>query len=289
MTADVVPLEAYRRFYAEEIEAIANIRNPAIVDALAAVPRERFLAPGPWVFRSEIDFGGPARQTTDADPRRVYHNVVIGIEPERQLFNGAPGVIAPCMDALECRAGLRVLHVGCGLGYYTAVLAQIVGARGRVVAIEVDARLVGRARDNLEPWSHVEVRHGDGTDLGGELFDAILVNAGTTHPHEAWLNAMAPGARMVVPLTATIPQMGPIGKGFFVLFSDVGKGVFSARVITMVAIYSAERVRDDMLNARLAKALMRGIFPKIKTLRRDPHEETTSCWLHGDAFCLSAD
>ena len=80
-----------RRFFAEEIEAVARLRSPALVDALAAVPRERFLPAGPWTVLADIDITGmgPAktRQTADADPARVYHNIGVAIDPERQLSN----------------------------------------------------------------------------------------------------------------------------------------------------------------------------------------------------------
>ena len=70
-------LAAYRRFYAEEIQAIAGLKTPALVDALATIPRERFLGPGPWTFRSEADFaGGAPRQTPDADARHVANRLL---------------------------------------------------------------------------------------------------------------------------------------------------------------------------------------------------------------------
>src|ERR1700745_1957331 len=94
-----------RRFFAEEIGTIANIRTAGLVDALASVPREQFLPPGPWLIRSEIDYGGVPRQTPDTDPRHVYHNVAIAIDPERQLFNGAPSLLCICIDALSLRPG----------------------------------------------------------------------------------------------------------------------------------------------------------------------------------------
>ena len=68
----MIDLAQYRRFFAEEIQVIAGLKTPALVDALATIPRERFLSPGPWMFRSEADFGAAApRQTPDADPARV--------------------------------------------------------------------------------------------------------------------------------------------------------------------------------------------------------------------------
>src|SRR5213595_1311136 len=136
-------LAVRRRFFAEEIEAVAKLRSPVLVDALASVPRERFLPPGPWTVLAESDITGLApaktRVTPDADPARVYHNIGVAIDPERQLFNGQPATLAPWIDALDLAPGARVLHVGAGLGYYTALMAACVGERGRVFALEADA------------------------------------------------------------------------------------------------------------------------------------------------------
>jgi protein-L-isoaspartate(D-aspartate) O-methyltransferase len=184
-----------RRFYAEEIGAIANLRTARLVEALAHVPRERFLPSGPWITRSEV--GGGPRQTPDDNPRHVYHNVAIAIDAERQLFNGAPSLVSMCIDALALTDGARVLHVGCGTGYYSALIAHTVGTPGSVVAVEIDASLARDARRNLQEMGWVEVRHGNGTDVPRQSFDAIFVNAGVTHPHERWLDALKPGGRLL--------------------------------------------------------------------------------------------
>ena len=276
-----------RRFYAEEIQVLANIRTPGLVEALANVPREKFLPPGPWLIRSEIDYGGGPRQTPDADPCHVYHNVVIAIDPERQLFNGAPSLLCICIDALGLTPGARALHVGCATGYYSALIAQTVGPTGSLTSIEVDESLAASARSNLKDMDWVDVRHGDGTDVAPDSVDAILVNAGMTHPHESWLNALRPGGRLLVPLTFTMPAMGPIGKGVMTLVTRTGDA-WEARVVTMTAIYSGVGLRDDRLNDRLRDAFMKGMMPSFKRLRRDPHEPDPSCWLHGETFCFSA-
>jgi protein-L-isoaspartate(D-aspartate) O-methyltransferase len=92
-------LIARRRLYAEEIQAVANIKSEAVVEALASDERERFLPPRPWAIRSEADFMAPMRHTPDADPRHVCHNVAIGIDPARLLFTGAPTVVAAVCSA----------------------------------------------------------------------------------------------------------------------------------------------------------------------------------------------
>ena len=124
-----------REFYAEEIEATCGLTTPALARAFATVPREEFVGPGPWMVQGGGDLFAPARRTADADPRRVYHNLSIAIDPERQLYNGAPGVVATWLDALALAPGAQVLHVGCGTGYYSAIIAEVVGPGGSVMAV----------------------------------------------------------------------------------------------------------------------------------------------------------
>jgi protein-L-isoaspartate(D-aspartate) O-methyltransferase len=232
---------------------------------------------------------GGARATPDADPRHVYHNCSIAIDAGSQLFNGAPSVVAALIDALSLEAGQSVLHIGAGLGYYSAVMAETVGPSGRVTAVEVDEALAAQAKANLARMPCVEVVHGNGTQPLSQPFDAILVNAGVTHPLDGWLDALAPGARLVLPLTATMPAMGAtLGKGLTILITRSLDGL-SARPISFVSVYSAVDVRDAQLNQRVGQALMRDPFPPLKRLRRDPHEPGPSCWMHGSTSCFALD
>ena len=280
-------LVSQRRFFAEEIEALCDLKTPELVEGLATIPREQFLPAGPWTIRSETDyFSGPSRRTSDADPRRIYHNVAVAIEPDRLLFNGAPSVLALCIDRLALRRGQRVLHLGCGLGYYTALMAECVGPSGQVIAIEVEEALAAAATRNLEALRQAHVQCGDGVLGDDQRFDAILVNAGVTHPLDSWLDAVEPGGRLILPLTVTMPAMGPIGKGPLLLLTK-RETEFEAKLITVVSIYSAVGIRDPNLNERLGKALMRGQYPQLRRLRRDAHDESPACWFHGPAFCLS--
>jgi protein-L-isoaspartate(D-aspartate) O-methyltransferase len=282
-------LDARRRFYAEDIQMLANLQTASLVEALAAVPRERFLQPGPWTYRSESDMSRVPRVTPDAEPRWLYHNVAIAIDPARQLFNGAPGILALAIDALALKSGARVLHVGTGPGYYTAVMAHCAGRGGKVLGIEVDPVLAAHARTHLADWPSVEVVEGDGRDLRGGAFDAILINAGVTHPLPVWLDALAPGGRLVLPLTATMPAMGPIGKGLLLLVEKPADGSTSwpVRLLTFVAIYSAVGLRDDAKNGALGQAMQKQPFPPIKSLRRDAHDAGPTCWLHAADACWS--
>lgn len=280
-------LSDYRRFYAEEIQIAANITSPKLVDALAATPRERFLPPGPWTIRGEADFQAMPRQTPNADPRYVHHNVAVAIDPARALYNGAPGLIVGCIDALKLQPGAHVLHIGAGLGYFTALMADCVGPTGRVVAIEVDDTLAIGARANLAAAPWVDVRCGDGSSGLDGPFDAIFVNAGVTHPLPHWLGALAAGGRMIFPITVAMPD-GIIGKGPMVLLTRTDNaGVFTARVHGFVMIYSAIGIRDDSRTGAIAAALAKNPFASVKHARLDPHDADPGCWMHQPGFCLS--
>src|SRR5258706_979640 len=97
---------------------------------------------------------GP-RATPDADPGRVYHNIAVAIDPARQLFNGQPGTLAVWLDMLGLAPGGRVLHFGSGLGYYTAVIAQAVGASGGVLAFAMASALANAPKPDpaTQSWT----------------------------------------------------------------------------------------------------------------------------------------
>jgi protein-L-isoaspartate(D-aspartate) O-methyltransferase len=287
-------LEECRRFYAEEIRYAANLSTPALIEAFARVPRENFLGPGPWKIAGADLTGGGAIYvpTEDANPRHVYHNVAIGLDPARNLNNGQPGSLAHWIEALNLKEGDRVFHLGCGVGYFTAILAETVGPSGAVEAIEVDTELAGRAQENLASYPNVRVRAGDGVALDPGECDAILINAGVTHPHRAWLEKLREGGRMVVPITVPMGGTG-LGKGVMVRVlretgEQQGARKFSARVLTFVAIYHCLGGRDRQLEPMLGKAFATGTLMRMKSLRLEAHEVTDTCILHGDNVCISS-
>ena len=279
-----------RRFLAEEIRVAANIVSPRIVDALATIPRERFLPPGPWQIRGMSDVGGPPRHTEDAAPTRVYHDVSIAIDAARNLYNGQPSLIARWLDVLELRPGDQVVHIGCGTGYFTALIAHIVGPDGRVQAIEVEPKLVAQARDNLSHHSWVEVRHGNGASRLMAAADRILVHAGATHVFDGWLDALAEGGRLLLPLTVEFPGMPTgIGKGMMLLITRHDSEWRAQLYGTMpVAIYSLKEIRDAALNTSIAEAMTTGALVRATRVRRDEHDRTSSCIVHTPTNCLSA-
>lgn len=227
-------------------------------------------------------------QTPSAAPEHLYDNVSVAIDSTHQLFNAAPGAVAPWIDALEVAHGSRVLQIGCGLGYYTAVLAHCVGPTGRVVAFEADPGLANSARGNLAAYEWVEIRNGDGRAIARERYDAILVHAGVTHPEPLWLDALGTDGRTVLPLTCTFPQLGPLGKGYALLISATDSGPsLNVRVLGIVMIYSAVGLRDPGLNNELGRALLKTPAPRLELLRRDHHAVGPACWFHQQSFCFS--
>lgn len=189
-----------RRAYAKQIMAAAGVRDRRVENAFAAVRREDFLGRGPWPI---LRWSRGYVPSPSADPTYLYADVLIGIVPERNLNNGEPSFLARLIASAAPRPGEHVVHVGAGVGYYTAILAHLVGRRGRITAIEYDAELAGRAADNLAGQTNVRVMEGDGARVPFEPADAILVNAGATRPAESWLDGLRDGGRLILPLPRT--------------------------------------------------------------------------------------
>jgi protein-L-isoaspartate(D-aspartate) O-methyltransferase len=294
-------IAAARRWYAEDLRLRAPIRcNLALVEAFAAVPRERFLGEPPWRIIADLLPRTPLI-APDPSARWVYHDVLVAIDPARHLNNGMPSLWARIFDKLALRQGGRVLQVGAATGYYTAVLAEIVGPRGRVTAVEVDDELAERARTNLAPWPQVEVVAGDGcTHDAGEV-DTIIICAGATHPAPLWLDRLAPGGELLLPLTgdnwwgfllrATRGRDNDAGR--IVLPHARGQHMFAASSIGAVGIFPCAGARDDAAAGRLRAtlALLSGVafddIP-IQTLHRgDPAPDAIDrVWYHGPGFWL---
>ncbi len=284
----VTDLHHVRRYFAEEIRAVCDIRTENLLEALAAVPREQFLGQGPWMIRgADYDLqGAQAVSTRDANPRNIYHNVSVAIDFSRQLINGQPATLASWIDKLALRKGGRVLHIGCATGYYTAILAHMVGPGGHVTAIEIEHDLARRARENLASMDWVEVRQGDGKVRLPESLDAIVINAGVTHPLPVWLDCLADDGRMVVPLTVTMPGTSPaLSKGTVLLVTRKGQE-YQARFFSAVVIYSFIGERDESINQRLGEALRKMNFLQVRRLVRTTHDPSPTCWLHTDTLCL---
>lgn len=266
--------------FAEELRVTANLRSPAIIRAFATVPRERFVGPGPWRVRKPTD-AAEYCTTDDTDPRHVYHDVLIALDETRGLNNGQPSLWASLLEHMSLSPGEQVLHLGCGTGYYSAILAELVGSRGSVSALEIDQRLAARAQHNLAPWPQATAINADGTSYVASKVDAVVASAGATHPLPIWLDALNPGGRLLLPLTAEQRR------GVALLATRRRGNGFAARLIRPVGFIEFAGARDAKAQRLLQMALDRGNSGAVASLRRDHHTEDASCWLHGDGYCLS--
>ena len=276
-------IEEARRWYAEEIRAVAHLQSDALVAAYARVPREVFLGDGPWQIARSFELPAPYRVTVDADPRHIYHDVLIAIDPARQLHNGQPSALARWIEAAEIRPGDRVLHIGAGVGYYTAILAELAGPTGSVVGYEVDAGLAARAHAALRGWPTVRVEAGDAASPEGP-FDAIFVNAGCTHPRPQWLAALAPGGRMMIPLTMHLPGL-PHGVGGMVRLERRDPR-WPATIVSQVGMYDCSNARDPENEAELRKLAAGAASVKPTAAVIEPHERGDACLAHLSSICL---
>lgn len=156
-----------------------GIGDPRVLDAMRAVPRERFVSPR-------------LRHLAYADAPLPI--------PEGQTIS-QPYVVAMMIEAAEVGPADRVLEVGSGSGYSAAVLGRIAS---EVYAIERHPALVEAARARLAELgaANVHVRSGDGT-LGWPEhapFDAIVVSAGGPDVPESLLGQLAVRGRLVIPV-----------------------------------------------------------------------------------------
>ena len=166
-----------------------GIRDEAVLAAIRAVPRERFVLP--------------------EDRARAYANHPLPIGHGQTISQ--PYIVAFMTEAAGLARGSRVLEVGAGCGYQTAVLAEVLGLRdepgpghGVLCSIEIVPELAGRARATLRELGlhHVEIRVGDGYRGWPERapFDAILVAAAPARVPPPLLEQLAVGGRLVIPV-----------------------------------------------------------------------------------------
>jgi protein-L-isoaspartate(D-aspartate) O-methyltransferase len=279
-------LDEVRKFYAEEVRWAAPLRSRALVEAFAQVPREEYLGSGPWqIAVSDLGAGATYLETEDADARHVYHNVSVALDTGRHLINGQPSTVGRWIDELAIAPGDRIFHLGCGVGYYTAIMAAMSGAAGQVLASEIDEPLAARARENLSAFPYVTVHAGDGAGLDPGQCDAMLINAGVTHPLPLWLDRLNDDGRMVIPLT--VPMSPTLGKGVVLKITRRGEKL-AARAVGLAVIYTCAGAREGERHPALGKAMSSGSLMKIASVRRDCHEPEATCILHGPDLCLSS-
>jgi protein-L-isoaspartate(D-aspartate) O-methyltransferase len=156
-----------------------GIRDPLVLDAMAAIPREAFVLPG-W-------------------EAEAYEDQPLPIA-ERQTIS-QPYIVAYMIEAAGLKPGARALEIGTGSGYAAAVMAAIAW---QVYTIERHPGLAEGARRRLRGLGigNVEVHTGDGTRGWPEAqpFDAIIVTAGGPKVPADLREQLAVGGRLVIPV-----------------------------------------------------------------------------------------
>lgn len=265
-------LQDLRRFYAEFIVRSTGSADERLIAAFAEVPREQYVGPGPW----QVFIGSGYLATIDDDPRVLYQDMLIGLAVDRRINNGQPSLHARCLAAAAPAPGESVVHVGAGTGYYTAVLATLVGPQGRVTALEIENDLAARAAHNLAQFANVTVQAASANEASLPPSDVIYVNAGATHPPAAWLDALNVGGRMVFPLTPNE------GFGVMLRVTRTAEHTYSASAFTRAAFIPCIGARDDAASASLTAALERQSLKEVRSLRRHTPSDNT-------AWCVGAD
>lgn len=129
----------------------------------------------------------------------AYQNTPLPIGFDKTISQ--PFIVALMTDLLAPQRHESVLEVGTGLGYQTAVLAELAG---HVWSVEIVEELASHAQMRLQQlgYSMVDIRIGDGSRGWAEHapYDKILVTAAAEQPPAALLEQLKPGGRLVLPL-----------------------------------------------------------------------------------------
>lgn len=190
--------EIPRRRMVEHLRDHYMVRDPRVLDAMDRVPRHAFV---PEALRSQ-----------------AYKDNALPIASGQTISQ--PFIVARMTELLELGGRERVLEIGAGSGYQTAVLALLAK---KVFAIERLPNLASEAKTKLMQLGvrNFSLRCGDGTS-GWEFyapFDAILVAAGGPDVPKPLLNQLELGGRLVIPIgpdqkSQTLFRITRTDKGF---------------------------------------------------------------------------
>lgn len=207
---------AWNRYLGRGERAVAERREDAELRACCREVRERALPGAAALAEVPLVDPGPRRaallEAVREVPRELFVPLdqvlastcdeAVGLDGSGQATVSAMHAYLRAFDLLEIGEGDQVLDLGCGTGYGTAILARLVGPTGRVHGVEVDARLVDSARDNLRHLAQVAVSCGDARDAARWPLAPLRVVVGFALDElpRSWVERLPVGARVVAPL-----------------------------------------------------------------------------------------
>jgi protein-L-isoaspartate(D-aspartate) O-methyltransferase len=269
-----------RARFARRLQSSFGLRRQSVVEAFATVPRERFVGEGPWLVDSPDGY----RATPDADPAHLYDDFRVALDVGRDLNNGSPFNHAGWLDWLAVNEGDRVVHIGAGTGYYTAILAAIVGETGTVTAIEVDPALLRALRRNTLDMRQVRVVESRGVEIDVDDADRFYVNCALTRAPASWLRCLTDGGTMILPLTE---MMSATRHGGTFGLRRLHRNAYAAQFLGAIRMFPCEGGRAASDEPAIAAAFGRGGQERVRSLRVDAHQPAEDCWLHAESYCLS--
>jgi len=189
-----------RRRLVADLRAKGPLSSSRVQAALLSVAREQFL---PGVL-------------ADGGLKAVYRDDAIVTKRDAQGLplssSSQPALMAKMLELLDVQPGNRVLEIGAGTGYNAALLAHLAGPSGRVTSIDIDAELARQARRSLrDAAARATILVGDGRDGHPPKapYDRIIATAGADAIPRAWLEQLAEGGRLELPLRLD-PERGAI-------------------------------------------------------------------------------
>lgn len=269
-------MDEARNRYSEAMAASPGVDDPRVIEAFRTVPREQFVGPGPWLILDENGYV----PSVSADPALIYDDVVIALAPDKRINNGQPSLHARCLSAARIRAGEKVLHIGCGTGYYSAILAELVGPSGVVSAWDVEPSLANAARRNLRPWISSSVSLSSGIEAAIPNSDVIYVCAGCTKPARSWAQALSNGGRLLFPLT---PGWGFGGMLMITREADEYRATFICKCSFIPCVGGSNPgAEEELRNAFAAQSM-----ECVSGLHFGDVAERRNVWFEGDDWWLS--
>jgi len=172
----------------ERLQAEGVLESPAVVEALSTVRRHDFIN-GASVETAYAETAVNVKMTDNG----------IAISSVSQ-----PRIVGAMLELLCVEPGHSVLEVGAGSGYNAALLSSMVGPRGLVVTVELEADLALAAEERLRRYgfTNVEVVNGDGAagHPRAAPYDRVIVTTGARSIARAWADQLREGGRLVTPV-----------------------------------------------------------------------------------------